>query len=591
MDSPPKESKRRRYMPRLFSEPGNSYIERMPSPTNSIAQSLPTLPTRIKDGEVSTGTSQDLPMSFIPPLASVNCRLPSDSAGQDEEDISLPLGDDTTERQLTTRFQLDSYDKNETQPKTFGASSFLNTQGPLERYLAQDAFYANVDDQQNTNATFLRLRTLRANALRLRSILRTKRKLLREKQSEKAEADDAFMRYVREHMFSKGSPAIISKSDGLHELFYAMQETRNIYGPLQEDYNEAEETLDDTEFELGMLEGRFHKITIPSNPETSGGEVPNEITSRLSPLAPSSLTDSSSGIGEEFHPLHSQLLSRLGDLDIATERLHGMRQEYENLFSDQESRLHVGHDLPESLKSRLAELPEWQLALGEEIAEIEKDVEKLHSDCLAAGVLVDDDGEGRNAPDAGKDEIRDGNEICTANDEGDILHGITSPSDTSTQSIQSTFPLLLPRTEDEEANVNRLAPKFDESNKGGQINHWLLVELQASRLHVDLLHRISDDIFIQWKLDLNIQKWQIAVLQFWAKDEANKFSKGQDTYALSSTTQSHPFTVLRRRPYAKSINSLSGHLAAPPKLHFRKSAPGLLEYPKMLNGDELLEKS
>ncbi|KAH7395593.1 hypothetical protein BKA64DRAFT_62328 [Cadophora sp. MPI-SDFR-AT-0126] len=322
------------------------------------------------------------------------------AAGQDEEDISLPLSDDTTELQLTTRFQLGSYEKNESQPEVFGASSFLNTQGPLERFLAQDAFSGNVEGQQNTNATILRLRTLRANALRLRSMLRTKRKLLHDKQLAKVEADDAFMRYVREHMFASESSVDSIRFDVLRELFDTMQETRNIYGPLQEDYNEAEETLDDTEFELGMVEGRFHKTTIPSSPETS---IP--IESQLSPLASGSLTDSSSEAGEETHPLHSQLLSRLGDLDIATERLGSMRQEYENLLSDQESRFKVGYGLPESLRSRLAELPERQLELEEDIAEVEKDVEKLHSDCLAAGLLVNDDGKGGNASDAGKHEI------------------------------------------------------------------------------------------------------------------------------------------------------------------------------------------
>ena len=92
------------------------------------------------------------------------------------------------------------------------------------------------------------------------------------------------------------------------------------------------------------------------------------------------------------------------------------------------------------------------LKLKEEIVEIEKDVDRLYSDCLAAGIDVD------NVDDA--DDFLTSDEYRSeegSNESGDILEGISS-SHSETSSSQSTFTLPFPRTEDELASINRLRP-------------------------------------------------------------------------------------------------------------------------------------
>ncbi|KAL5323545.1 hypothetical protein ACEPPN_008084 [Leptodophora sp. 'Broadleaf-Isolate-01'] len=525
-------------------------------------------------------------------LARLAAKLqPSPESIDQIEDIFLLHPDVPTEQPSSPRFQIGHYDSGGEHHVVPGVSSYAHTEGQLERYFAQDDYVPNAADDQNTNESFLRLRSLRANALRTRSLLRTKRKLLQDKQSAKAAADEAFMRYVREHVSASEFTTLSTKSDTLDQLFNNMQETRDMFGPLQNEYDEIEETLDDMEFEMAMIEGRIHKDTTISSPETPSQDRQKDPIGKASPLAPSSFMDFGSDSTEDYHPLHAQYLSRLGDLDLARERLQDMRQEMQALLSSKETRLNVGLDLHESLQTILAELPEQISASRDEIVEIEKDVERLYSICLAAGIDVDNLGD-RNEPSTAEDnEEREANNAAKiTNKGGDILDDVLPFPSTDTQNSQSTFPLLLPRTEDEEAKLSSLTPKFDESNKGGQINHWLLDELHTSRLRISLLYRITDEIFLQCNLNLNIQSWQVDVLQFWAKDETSRPTAPIDTYAYSSTVRSHPSVQQRGRPHAKSIGPTSKFLTCPPQLQSRKSAPGLLQYIEALRGNEPPEK-
>ena len=71
-----------------------------------------------------------------------------------------------------------------------------------------------------------------------------------------------------------------------------------------------------------------------------------------------------------------------------------MTQEHESLLAEQESRSRVGMELHPNLKAFLGELPAKEAALQEEITEIELDVERLRSQCLQAGINLDELSEG-----------------------------------------------------------------------------------------------------------------------------------------------------------------------------------------------------
>ena len=428
----------RRHKARRSSESGVSYAESHTPPATQAAHSIPT-PQLCTKSDLLKEASQ-LPMSKTTPDLSLRFERYPDCIDPIAND-DLPLTGVTREQATWPDLQLSPFDKDTTLPTISHISNYPPMEGPLERYLAQDDYVPNVDGSQGVHEALLRLRSLRANALQLRSVLRTKRKLLLDKQTEKVTADEAFMRFVREHITILVNAACSEKVDTLYELFKAMQDARDEYGPFQNDCDETERSLDDTEFEMGVIEGRIHKKDPNSTPLTPSQDERKSSGDEVLRLSPSSFLNFGLDYRNEYHPLHSQYLSRLGDLDLASERLHTLGNEYHELLSSRESRLLVGLDLEENLQALLAALPEQQLKLQEEIIEIEKDVDRLYSDCLAAGIEVD------NVDDA--DDLSTKYEYKSeegAGESDDILAGNPS-AQTEASSSQSRFALLHPRSE------------------------------------------------------------------------------------------------------------------------------------------------
>ncbi|KAH9204946.1 hypothetical protein DL95DRAFT_493963 [Leptodontidium sp. 2 PMI_412] len=462
-------------------------------------------------------------------------------------------------------------------------AAFPIQSGPLDRYLAQDDdLNAHGDDPEQTNVEWIRLRSLRANALRLRSLLRIKRKHLRDKQSVKASSDAAFIGHVRELRFVQAPSGLLSPTlNDLDSLYDTMQEARDAYGPLEYDYDRTEEMLDDTEFEMAMIEGRIYRDTVNILP---GSTVLVNQHSDTSPLAPSSFMGLSEEYQEEYDPLHAQYLSRLGDLDLAKERYHSSRQEHANLLATQESRAKVGLELHESLLITLTQLPKQETALEAEIAEIETDVERLRLECLVTGIELGEDEANSQSSDNMESER---GEVEVLRDGDAILQERPVSRAASSQSSQSMFPLLLPKNEEDQKRLWNLIKEFDRFNKSDRINRWLLFELQTSPLQVELLFRV----FLQWLKVFDFHRWQQDVLDYWGKDDTNQpadiFTAAQ---AHSSTIQSHPSILARSRLHSKSIAPTSKLLSAPRQLRSVDSAPGLLDLLGMSKGNELLEK-
>ena len=446
----------RRHKARSSSESGVSYAEGHTPLTTQLARSLPT-PQLYTISDQLKEVSQ-LPMSKTTPDLSPSLERYPDCIDQIENG-DLPLTGATAEQETLPDLQLNTSDQDTTHPTIGRTSNYPPREGPLERYLAQADYVPNADGSQGVHEALLRLRSLRANALQLRSVIRTKRKLLLDKQSEKVTTDEAFMRFVREYMSTLANTTCSTEVITLNELFKAMQDTRDEYGPLQDDCDQIERRLDDTEFEMGVIEGRIHKKGPTSTPLTPSQDERKSSANEILRLGPSSFLNFGPDYRNEYHPLHSKYLSRLGDLDLASERLHTLGKEYHELLSSRESKLLVGLDLEENLQALLAALPEQELKLEEEIVEIEKDVDRLYSDCLAVGIDVD------NVDDA--DDFLTSDEYRSeegSNESGDIFEGISS-SRPETSSSQSTFTLPFPRTEDEVASINRLAARLNIFNK------------------------------------------------------------------------------------------------------------------------------
>ncbi|KAE9367991.1 hypothetical protein N431DRAFT_471370 [Stipitochalara longipes BDJ] len=263
---------------------------------------------------------------------------------------------------------------------------------PMERFLIYDGSASGIHDIDTVaiREEKRRLRSLRTSSLRLRSQLRTKRIELREKQLAKNAADESFIRYTRENKLTMGNESSpIEGPDPLNTYYTAMQHVRDEYGPLEDDYSRLEDILDQTEFEMAKIEARLYGPESPQEFENANIISPLEEYSDSLLLGLNSLLGLSTEVHENYQPIHRELLSRLGDLDLAKERYENMRQERESLSMEQESRARFGLELHENLKMLLAELPTQEELVKGEIAEIEVDVERLRAECLAAGIDLD----------------------------------------------------------------------------------------------------------------------------------------------------------------------------------------------------------
>jgi len=265
---------------------------------------------------------------------------------------------------------------------------------PLNRYLAEiESFSDTSEDSTTVEKEWERLRELRANVLRNRTQLRIKRRQVRVSQSDKDRADDTFMKYVRGHI----SPGTVTSDpttrqgigSSLGEIFSALQETRDNYGPLADSYNILEDMVDEQEFEMAKLESRLYKTKLTVSVETANNTT-QDADFHLYPAPPDSLLGLSTEISDNYHPLHADYLSKLGDLDLTMEQYHQMMQEHENLISLQQFRHRLGMELDEEGVKSLSAFPVRESDSLRHIEKIEKEVEQARERCLVEGIELNE---------------------------------------------------------------------------------------------------------------------------------------------------------------------------------------------------------
>lgn len=428
--------------------------------------------------------------------------------------------------------------------------------GPLERYLAQEDALTELGGDREEE--WGRLRAMRAETLRLRAKVREMRKKLQTKESDKSTADGAFIKYVREYrsasFIQPETKSDISVDSLLERHYAALQESRDQYGPLYDEYDKLEDLLDQQEFEMGKIEGRLYNSNIHdiSTPEPT-------------------LLGLSSHPPQELHPLYSSYLSRLGDLDLAKERHQNMLQERDKLLYIQESRTRVGLVMQESDLDFLNEFSAQETSLLGEITVIEQDLERQKEECLEEGIELVDSSLG---------------DIEASEDE---LVSIDSLSKESTSIEPSTLSLLLPKSDKDKVKLGVLITDFDEENKSNRINRWIRYRLQTSPLEVELLLRI----FLHLLKIVDLRQWQqgpfhwqVCVSSWWEHDEANL---SPQIFKLSNTHS------LATESFISAMNSVFETLEKPATISITpgqairrtKSAPGAIGLSKVLRKDEL----
>ncbi|KAG0647195.1 hypothetical protein D0Z07_7158 [Hyphodiscus hymeniophilus] len=418
---------------------------------------------------------------------------------------------------------------------------------PLERFLAQQNGLMVFDSEpQRLQAEWGRLRALRASTLRARGKLRQLRKELHRRDGAKDSADNSFIKYVRE--LQSGQSLYLSRpspnpEDPILEAHYAaIQEARDEYGPIYDEYNNLEDFLDQQEFEMAKVESRLYSTTIDETPDSTP------------PLT--SLMGLSSESPPELPPSHMKYLSRLGDLDLARERHQNMVEERDSLLYSQVSRS-IGSHVYESERHFLDDFPAQEAKILGDIFDIEVDVERQRQTCLEEGIELSESSVG---------DLEDSDVVPTSPSE----HASIEPS---------MFTLLSPKSVEKKGKLNSFITDFDEANKSNRINRWLRYQLQSSPLEVEHLIRVSRHLIQDFDLrhfQRGIYHWQVCVASWWERDDANRSLEITEiALAKNSMTQSLSSTIEDANDVSEKTMKLFG---APPALvRVIRSAPSSLD--------------
>jgi len=355
-----------------------------------------------------------------------------------------------------------------------------------------------------------KVRRLRPEVWSLRSRIQEMRRVLRDRQLALAIANDSYFKYVEErgHGINFGLPKASPEQNTFQALIDACQLARNNYGPLEDDCILLENRLSAKEFELHNLETVLYEWNLDEQQFFQLGDAKSPCPS------PISSSHSGSEGGQLEHPLVSEYLSKVGDVEILRERLDWHVDEKYTLEEERERRDRVGMALAEDDQKWLDNYSVAENALIEEFEQAEKEAVQLKQKCLALG-LVDDDGEPTNL------EHRE-QRVFAEDFDADVG---------SVASEYVRFPRLIPQPNAKRNSRNRFPPSvmdtLDNSHSSAlRVDWWILDQLQMSPLEVGLLARtfesgygpISDD-----------GTWQEDVLAYWYKDGARETRLGPRT--------------------------------------------------------------
>ena len=354
-----------------------------------------------------------------------------------------------------------------------------------------------------------KLNNLLSRSLQTRTRAYEKRSQLRQSRFEMSNADEAFMKLIRERRV-QGSQYDLA----LEASFQKLQDSRNEYGPLEEAYNALEEQFNREDYEAKELGEKILKSEI---------SAPGfDINSRSSS---SSEEDSEAPeIVREFdHPLYEEYMSRLGDADLCREALSDLMIEHENLLHAQEVRRRVGRELLPDDQVTLENFSAAEVKLLDELRRIEAGVEQLRLECIREGLFGEDENE---------DDEGEGEQI-------DLLQPSIGSVDPERTEYEK-YPLLLEKPEEkEDENKSKvLLTDFKEGDVGDRITCWLLHKLRSSGLEVELLASFTDGL----DRFTDTEKWQEEVLQFWFFDSSNQHPSA---YEVEPTLTALPRTPVK----------------------------------------------
>ncbi len=384
------------------------------------------------------------------------------------------------------------------------------------------------DDNRRAKATAERnaIAKLRGQVIRKRLKVREKRVELRREQAAASQLDANYTTILSAFMVQGAS----TDPTSLYAAFEKCRKARDTVGPIEEDYNQLEDTLIELEDTLDERENKFYRdypaISVASN---------SPISVASSPYVP---TTASGSLVEGDEPSQDkEYLVKLGEANIMKERLDDLL--FERAQYEEESRIRSPYGIPLEASSEmfLRNFDEIYRKSLEDLQAVEDQVRELKR-TSSTGLQV------TSQPPSGNETLQSLEEpVPSANE--------------SHRRLSELFPNSRPEFLGEFANTR------------DRINGWLLHILQHSPLDADL-HRA---MLGNYAVDDN--KWAEMLLRTWQLDDAAKGGPLTMDHSVSSGLSSYLSSIRTSRtsPSRSAVNIDSNFIAT--SSNSRTSIPAL----------------
>jgi hypothetical protein len=232
-----------------------------------------------------------------------------------------------------------------------------------------------------------RICRLGGESLSMRVRLAERRQELKNQRSDLRNSIAKIVRVLGEGL-AKARPGQLGDFGDLKNLFNAVQEHNAIVGPSEERYDEFEDQVDQADYRLRKLEKAFYADICERFRDA--GASPSVPLRSIGNADDDSSYASGSDNGLKLDPLEHAYLSRVGDANLARERLANLEHNYWRVLEEQKIRSPYGIELSKENTDFLEAYPSDRAQLEMEIRDLNIAVEELRQKCIEVGLIERD---------------------------------------------------------------------------------------------------------------------------------------------------------------------------------------------------------
>jgi hypothetical protein len=323
-----------------------------------------------------------------------------------------------------------------------------------------------------------------------------------------------------------------------------VQESRDRFYPMEDDYNKLEDRLDLEEYELHEAESRLYDQLDSSHLSSVKEEDLVAIDLESTSQEQATKAELETSRPESHEPAYTEYLSRVGDAHLVLEQLQDLRRERAHLVEEERVRARYGLRLDEdsinfleSFDSVHQRLQDQYAAIHDSLATMRQNLGMDNPLSFATTQFADE-----SSPTGTRviQLLRAAPPVLVTSD----LDGSAASSPHPAPANGTNEPPL-PRTDSLLLRDDDVSPMFPAGNDNDRgpistvtyINEWLLNQLRRSSLEV-WRFKLAEELE---GLRLDESQLRDLVIQWWPKDEkAGDFLSEERTKAISVSLTSNP---------------------------------------------------